>query len=272
MKVIIFIVTFGRDFRYLNYCLVSIAKFATGFHEVVILVPDQNYSALISLVKVFEPAIRIRCYRDTEWPDKGMLWHEAQIMRSDEWCPDADYIAHLDSDCIFTAPVTPDTFFDNGKPLLRYETFASIDATHPGDNRWKQAVESCVPFTIDRDFMRGHPEVYHRGLYLKTRELIAKHTDLPMDVYVRAQRNEYPQTVCEFCTLGAVAFNVFHDLYSIHDCGSPGENYPFNTYPVFQAWSHSAPDVPANLWWKGVQQLIKPVDVFNEVLFDKTTQ
>ena len=122
-----------------------------------------------------------------------------------------------------------------------------------------------MPFVSDRDFMRGHPEVYHRGLYRITRETIARHTGVPCDVHIRAQKNDFPQSFAEFPTLGTVAYNLTPGEYTLWDMQCPADDHAANNYPVFQAWSHSLPDVVANLWWKGVQQPIKPIDVFNEI-------
>ena len=39
MKVSILIVTYGKDFHWLKWCLKSIEKFSTGFHELVVAIP-----------------------------------------------------------------------------------------------------------------------------------------------------------------------------------------------------------------------------------------
>ena len=260
----IFIVTYGKDFQYLPYCIKSIDKFANGFQEVVILVPDQDYTALLKLVAEHARRVTVRCYRETEWPDKGMLWHELQIMRADEWCVDADYVYHIDPDCVFTAPVSTDTFMREGKPVLRYERYETLRARCAADERWRGLVERDLPFAADRCFMRGHPEIYHRGLYHAAREFVTKRTGLPLSFHIRSQRNEFPQTFAEFPVLGTVAFHGFPTEYHMHDLANPGAHPELNDWPVFQAWSHNPPDVLTNLWWKGEHKMRRPIDVFAE--------
>lgn len=265
MKCEIFIVTFPRDYTYLHYCLKSIQKFATGFSGVTILVPKYGGHMLLSATKEFTVgSIPIRCREGDEWADRGFLWHMAQVMRSDEWCPDADYIAHIDPDCVFTGPVTPETFFRDGKPILRYEHFDTLSARHPGNLVWKTACERALPFGVDREFMRGHPEVYARENYAIARELIELKTGIPVDDYIKSCRNEFPQSFAEFPTLGAVAFHISKDKYALHDCALQS-NPDMQDYPIFQAWSHNPPDVTTTVWYQGRQQSIKPVDIYKKI-------
>ena len=125
MKCEIFIVSFGRHFQWLEYCLRSIEKYASGFSGTTLIVPDVDEP----MAKAMFHGVTVKS--GPEWEGKGMLWHMAQVMRADEWCPDADFILHTDSDCVFHEPTTPDDFFANGKPMLFHESFRSLGAKHP---------------------------------------------------------------------------------------------------------------------------------------------
>lgn len=260
MKTCLFIVTFRRDFEYLKFCLRSIAKFARGFSDVKILVPEQDKSLLIESCSDYKGSIPLTFLSGKEWEGKGFLWHECQIIRADEWCPDNDFIAHFDPDCVFTSPISPETFIKGGKPILRYEAFSSLGARHPGNLRWKDALDLCLPFECKYECMRGHPEVYHFGLYAKTRQMMEQRTGLPVDFYMKSCRNEFPQTVVDFPTLGAVAMQCFPEKYALFDCAKQ-PNPDFQPYPVIQFWSHNPPTVATDIWYLGRQQKIVPLEM-----------
>lgn len=266
MNASIFIVTYSKDFNWLVFCLRSIEKFASGFSEVRILVPDEDLIALRYLVSKLhgESGIPIYCVSGNEWPGKGFLWHACQIFRADQWCEKADYVFHFDPDCIFSANVTPATFMVEDKPILRYEAFSTIGVRHPGVLLWKKAAEDCLPWEVDKEFMRGHPEVFHRGLYKAAREIISTCVGKPIDDYLKSCRNEFPQSAAEFPTLGAICYEKFRELYAPFNCGSQA-NPDFQPFPVRQCWSHAPIDKPQSIWWDGKIQKITPLEEFTKL-------
>lgn len=261
----IFLVTYARDFRYLKYCLRSIEKFAKGFSGVTILVPNQDVAELRKIIAInYHGEIPIRVKRGTEWVGKGFLWHMAQICRADEWCPKADFVAHLDPDCVFTAPCSPETFFKDGKPVLRYEPFESLAKREPNIWNWKIACDNALPFQVNDEGMRGHPEIYTRITYELTRQMVEEKTKMPFNEYVRSCKNSFPQSFAEFPTLSAVAKECCADSYCLHDC-SRDENPDKSPWPVFQAWSNRAPDEPCELMIAGIKRIVKPLDIYVEL-------
>lgn len=233
----IFIVSCRKHFNYLTYCLRSLAKFATGF-EVKIVVPNEDFDRAVDMTRE-HPGQPFCVGTEHEWPGKGMLWAMTQKCRADEWCPKADVIFHVDSDCVFTEPVTPETYMQDGKPILLYESFHSLCKVkgHMEVWRWKDATEICLPFGIQWETMRCHPEVYHRDLYAKTRALVEQKTGRKFDDYLQEQRNEFPQSFCEFNTLGNVAIQCFADQYHLVNL----EHEPWPKQRLRQAWSHREP-------------------------------
>lgn len=235
MKHEIMIVSYRRDFRYLKYCLRSIAKFATGF-SVRLVVPDQDFDEAVTFIRENAPSLGSISTGD-EWPRKGMLWHMYCIMRADWWCPTADIIYHVDSDCVFTEPVTPEDYLVNGKPILLYESFASLIPKCEEIKRWQECTRNNLPFEPLYETMRQHPEVYCRRLYERARLLIVQKVGEPLDSYLKKQRNEFPQTFCEHVTLGNVAIHEFPDDYHFHDLATQ----PWPKSKLRQAWSHREP-------------------------------
>lgn len=258
----IFICSFRKHFPYLVYCLRSIEKFAREFAGVTVLVPNEDLEELKRIAGTLtgESGIPIRCVSGSEWPEKGFLWHEAQVVRADEWCPSADFILHFDSDCIFTEPVSPARFFCQGKPILRYEAFSTIGVRHPPVMRWKEAAEACLPFEVPYETMRAHTMTHIRDTYSKTRALVEQKTGVRFDDYVKSCRNEYPQTFAEFPTLGAVAIKHFANRYFLYDCGKQ-KNPDKQDVPVIQFWSHGKTNEQQNIWVFGTQTIVVPDQV-----------
>ena len=265
MKTDFFICTHAKDFPWLRYCLRSIAKFAIGFHEVRILVPSDDLIELSQLVSeecVHPTGPQVAISTDQEWPGKGMLWHECQEMFADQWCPDADFIAHLDPDCVFTAPVFPETFIKNGKPVLRFENFAFIGHRHPGVLRWQECTAKCLPFPVHYETMRCHPEVYHRGLYAEARHQVEFTTGQTLVDYVKSCRNEFPQTFCEYVTLGNVAMQLFPDLYELVEQEGDLVTPPNH---LQQFWSHGPMDQAQDIWVNGKVKTVVPLQMLKEL-------
>jgi hypothetical protein len=264
MNCALFYCTFARDLEYLKYSLRSVEKFSSGFSEVVILVPDRDLPELKKLVSELSgtSGIPIRCIGGDEWGDgKGMLWHECQIIRADQHCPDSDIIFHFDPDCIFTEPVTPKNWFWSNKPMLLYEAYDTLCARQENHRRWQEAAERCLPFRCPNETMRAFPIAYDRELYAATRKLIAQTTGEPVDDYIRSCQGFFPHGFAEFPTLGAVAMEKFPELYWLHDCGKQA-NPMKHDFPVFQAWSHAAPDVATDLWYFGEYKKIIPLEIY----------
>jgi len=263
----ILIVTYARDFPYLRYCLRSIAKFAHGFNAVRICVPHEDVEATQAITKEevggkTEFGFLVNGY--AEKPGKGMLWHMRQIMYADQWSS-ADCIGHIDADCVFDSPVSPekDWLTPEGKIILRYEPFNSICKRHDALARWQDCTQRILPFPVRNETMRGHPEVYHRTTYALARELVERKTNIRIDEYILSCENAFPQTFCEHVTLGNVAMeqqaSKYHPVLQRDDCPTPDNR-------VFQAWSHGDINAPQDLWYRGKQAPYVPAKKFNEIL------
>jgi len=237
----IFVVSCAKHFPWLEYCLRSIDKYCAGFAGVTVLVPSSD--DLLAASFHFSG----KWFIGEEWPDKGMLWHMAQIMKADHWCPDADFILHTDSDCMFVEPVTPDDYFENGKPILYHQSFKTLGVKHPDVLRWQKVVQDCVMFKVTQETMRRHPAVHHRKVYSAARHEIESKTKMQWDKYIESQRNEFPQTFCEFVTLGNVAMHYYPKEYTLLDM----EKNAWPPQKLVQFWSHSPPHIPQKPVYKG---------------------
>jgi hypothetical protein len=244
----ILIVTCRRDLEFLRYCLLSIDKYARGFTGVTIVVPKAEYA----LFKDFQFSGRnIKVHAFDEWPGRGMLHHEVQICRADEWCPSATAILHMDADCMFWRPVTPGDYQPGGKPIIVRERYEDCGKRNTNRLFWRAAVEQAVGFTPVYETMVRHPNVYLRTLYPKLRALVEEHTKQKFDDFVFSRQNAFPQGFAEFPTLGAVAIQFFPANYTMvdydhgqdrRDCGITHNQFQYiyrrDRDPLCELWSH----------------------------------
>jgi hypothetical protein len=241
LKTEIFIVSVAKHFDWLEYCLRSIQKFASGFSGVTLLVPSDDHQKAIGVANCYNSQVPLSVLHGPEWPGKGMLWHMAQKMRADEWCKGADFVLHIDSDCMFTEPVTPEDYFVDGKPVLMHASFEwLVKAQQANLSMWKEAAERALGWEVTQETMRRHPAVHHHSLYVTARQCIEAHTGMKCDDYIQSCENQFPQTFAEFPTLGAVALKVFPDFYAWRNQETQG----FPPSKLVQFWSHSPPHVP----------------------------
>lgn len=202
-KTEIFLVSFRRDFEFATYCLRSIKKFCTGFAGTTVLVPHTDAEMFGPICA--ETGAKLRTF--LEMPGKGMLHHELCILESDIWCPEAEYILHVDSDCCFIRPTTPDDYFVEGRPVMlreRFEDFKQYETRYS----WKKCVEEALGFPVEWETMVRHPAIFDRRVYRETRFIIERGHSVPVTQYVLSKKNDFPQTFAEFPTLGAVALST----------------------------------------------------------------
>ena len=231
MKVAILMVTYGKDLEFAERSLRSIEKFASGFSEVRVVVPYQDWIAFNAIAG----SATVDSF--VEAKGKGMVHHMAMICRGDMILPEADAILHMDADCLFTEPVTPADYIVNGKPVLvrqRYEDFKETQRTRYS---WKKCVLAATGIDPEWETMCRHPSVHLPCVYAKTRELIRAWTGIDYESYILSCRNEFPQTFAEFPTLGAVAWEYFRDRYDWVDV----KDTPRPKLKDF--WSHGGMDM-----------------------------
>jgi len=242
----ILVISCAKHFSWLVYCLRSAVRFASGFRQVLVLIPSTDLGELTSQLREFADnigvPIRIKTYED--WPDKGFLAHEYIITASD-LVSDADFMCHIDSDCLFVEPVTPEDYFVDGKPVLMHGSYHWL-ATDVQANlmMWQEGVVRAIGGEVTQETMRRHPAVHHRSVYAKTRECIQEHTGKNAADYIRSCDNAFPQGYCEFNTIGAVAWRHFHDHYHWIDHQQLHEtNTPWPNNKMAQFWTHSPPEI-----------------------------
>lgn len=239
MKTSIFYVTFARDLLWLDYSLQSIRKFGSGFSEISIVVPTTDVDKFKKFEKTFgtyECPVKVNGF--LEYPQKGFVHHLAMKCYADAFLPDTDLVLHMDPDCMFHAPFSPDSYLVNGKPVLVIEPYEAIRLSHPPRYHWKSVTEDALRFPCNYETMCRHPAIHHTWLYPKIRKHIEATHRTPFIDFVLKQKNSFPQGFGEFNTLGAYAVDRHPESYHLIDRGNSGETA--DPKPLLtQMWSYT---------------------------------
>lgn len=261
----ILIASHAKDVWWLEQCLRSIDKFATGFREVHVAVPDIEKDAFKGLAnaKVGKAKLVWHFLKDTK-EGKGHL--EQMIWKcSADLMSNADFITHIDSDCVFRQSVNPDDYFHKGKPVLLIESFDHLKSSHPGRFGWKQPVDEALGGDCKFETMCRHPAVHYRNLYPELRCLIAVRHNATFQDYVLSRRDTFPYGFAEFPTLGAMALSdAWKEKYHFIDVTKNRKAYPPDK--LIQFWSHGHPDEPQTIWNDGRQKKLVPSVVIRKLL------
>lgn len=207
-RVDILIVTHAKDMEFLKYCLLSIRAFAREFGQVVLLVPERERGKYD-----WTKRTSVQYFHEPE--GKGMMAHEIEKCRSDEHCPNADFILHMDADCMFMRPTTPDDFVQDWRCLSVCEPYAKI--TNKNRFIWRDCVKTATGLVPTHDYMVRHPQVHPRDTYYLTRSAVEKYTGRTFNDYVLSCQSEFPQGFAEFPTLSTVGRLLVPSSYNFRE-------------------------------------------------------
>ena len=211
----IFIKSYYKDFKMLNYCLKSIEKYLTGYNKIIIVIPKKDYQIYQSIVHTNLP---IELHVVEEYGD-GYLYQQFIKMTAYKYC-DSQFIMYVDSDCIFDKHINIENLVSNGQPEILYTHYSKVDEAIC----WKQCTERFMNDVVEFEFMRRLPLIYHR----ETLETIHNLEPNLESVVMNSGR------FSEFNALGAWAFVHQKDKYSFVNT----DNWkPVDPLGV-QLWSH----------------------------------
>ncbi len=212
------IVSYERDFPWLEYLYRSIERHVNGFHEIVLALPEQDekpYKKMYGKRKwKFDCPLRVVYFEEGELdPHIAALYCRC--------CADeittGDFVLNVDSDCVFIAPTDPEIYFDltfGAKPILLYAQFEVRDGK-PWPSHWGPCTSEALGFTVEYEVMRRHPAVHYRSLYPKFRSHVESvHSKSFYDYLIGRKRSGLnAPTFSEFTSLGAYAWYYMHNRY-----------------------------------------------------------
>lgn len=189
----IFYRSYKNDFEWLGYSLKSVNKFASGFNRVHIAVPTEDLACVPSVHGEGLHIVHDNC--------EGYMGQQITKLHADEFC-EADYVAHLDSDCILEKKLYAGNLFINGKPVYLRE-----DGT---DSPWIDIAAVTLGWRDSNEYMRRLPIVYPRWIYLEFRNWIEKKHGMSLDNWVAIQPS---RRFSEFQSLGQWAYEYHRDAF-----------------------------------------------------------
>lgn len=223
MTASIFLRTYRTDRFWADYCLRSLAKFATGFLETVVCIPRHDAA---HFEHTFFHGAKV-VWVDEPDDDNGYRRQQITKLHADEYCS-GDVIIFVDSDCFVKQPIAPGDFMSNGKPIHLLRHWADAGTALP----WKSITEKFLGFEPLFEGMACLPQIIDRRVLPMLREH-ARHTHKKsLEEYVMAQPgNDFS----EFNAHSAFAHRFTPYLYDFRIADPATDGFP---RCLFQRWSY----------------------------------
>ena len=114
----------------------------------------------------------------------GYMQQQSTKMLADTFT-DADFICFMDSDCVFTEPVTPETFMTAGRVNWLYTPWHRI--AEETQKVWREVMQRCIGEEPPAEFMRRHPQIIPRWALQEFRGFIAEKHGVSLGHYISVQ-------------------------------------------------------------------------------------
>lgn len=229
MKVDLFIKTYKKDFKWLEYCFRSIKKFAKNYNELIIVVPLDEQEEFDLAAFDFPERTRVEFIKEE---GNGYLWQQYIKMIAHTFS-DADYIKYLDSDCIFTKEFDAHSLIYDGRPEILYRYYLDKDGKNQVDGAscWQEPTSKFLNQYIDKEFMCRHIFCYHRSTLENIEKWCIKTHNKTLKSYIMNSGS-----FSEFNTIGA-----WCHLYEQHNYNFVDTNngWIYVEPQVHQFWSYS---------------------------------
>lgn len=229
----IFIRSYYKDFVWLRYALASIRRHCRGFSRVVLVTPKSSREKLDWAQLSGDLTVTCPDYRD------DYLGQQLTKLTADQWS-DAEYICHIDSDCMFRRPTTPADLLEAAKPVVLMSAYRDLDPHVP----WKGITEHLLQREVLYEFMRLPPYTFPRWIYSAFREHVLSIQGTSLEDYVLAQPH---RGFSEFNALGAYAFLHHRDRFTWREVGHEHREGPCRVF-----WSWAGIDEPTRLEIEGL--------------------
>jgi hypothetical protein len=166
----VFIRSYRNDFQWLKYCLRSCEKHLSGFNRIHIAIPADD-------IRIYQPHSHEVVHIVDNWSD-DYIGQQYTKLCADMFCY-SDFILHVDSDCIFTSPTSPQDFMFNEKAVILHEDGV--------ETPWVPIVARTMGFNMESEYMRRLPMIYPRWIYAGFREFIEKQHGMKLKEWMKIQ-------------------------------------------------------------------------------------
>lgn len=206
------IASYHKDFEWLQFCLLSLARFAEGFLPPAIVVTSEDKPNAERLVAKVFPAASVHV--EDGPAHLGSLRGQVSMCKSDIFCPAADVVYFLGSDCLALRKFSPDIFFFENKPIMLYTPYSAFTAADHGVKLWQAVTERHTGFPVPNEYMRRLPLPYPRGLLAPARRYLETLHGKTFEEHIYSGgKGAACQTFSESNYLGAYAHKFMPELY-----------------------------------------------------------
>ncbi len=240
MKHQAFIASYSRDFEWLEHCLFSLKKFGVGWLHPVVCVSSEDKAGAEYIAKYNYPEAIIVVKNGR--PAQGFMRAQLGMMQADLYCPDADVIYFLGSDCIMFQECRPEQYCDDlGRPAVLYTPRDVLEREKSPAMPWLVGTDAVLMFSTPAEFMRRLPSVYPRSIFAPMRNYVAEAHAMPFEEFIY-QHDGINKNVSEANILGSYAFRCTPD--TCHWVNTETDDLKPWTTGILQMWSHGGLDRP----------------------------
>lgn len=112
---------------------------------------------------------------------------------------DADFICHVDVDCIFFRTISPEDLIVAGRPRVVMRPYSLLGRHWP----WRKPTESFLGWNVTHDYMQHPPFTYPSWLYPELRTYAENIHGMDIETYITTRPS---RCFSEFNALGAYAY------------------------------------------------------------------
>lgn len=240
----VLIASYAKDFIWLEPNLKSLRKFCEGFLPPVVAVDGEDFFAAQRLVARVYPEAKV-VQKDGR-RGQGFLRAQIAMMCGDIFCPDADYIYLLGSDCMAFRRFAPDVYWFRGKPVMLYNSYAEL-GNMDAVGMWQGSTEEVLGFSCPNETMRRLPLIYPKPLFAPMRKHVETRHNMAFEEYI--YKKGHP--LSESNILGCYALKFMPELYEWLHASPSDPGYVEYRTPmsdsIIQWWSHGGMNCPAQI-------------------------
>lgn len=203
MKASIFIKTWKNDLRWLHYCLKSIERYGSGFEDVVVVTDSDCLDETIEIAKT------ARVESAEKWPN-GYI-HQQWVKLNVDSYVNTELVLFVDSDCIFFREFSPESFIQDGRPILLKTRYTELgaDPVSVVALKWKQITQAYVRWNVEWEYMRKMPMMFHVDSVTAVRKFVP--------YFERRLRKIEKHEFSEFNVIGAYVDRKEQSRYFVTD-------------------------------------------------------
>lgn len=223
----IYIKTYEKDYKWLDKCLESCAKFCSGFKRIVV---ESEGNANPVTQKHSSQKLPIAPIELKAKKSDGYLYQQVCKLMCDS-VADTDYILTTDSDTLFTMPVTPETYFKDGKPIWLMTPFKEVIEKDKSTAKWRDCMTKFFGIVPAHEYMRRQPFIVPAWLYKAFRLFCEQKHGMEIQDYIMDQEH-----FSEWNVLGFYAWQYHRECFSWIDTSKD----PIPELTVKQYWSRGS--------------------------------